>query len=75
MKKFMIIRNPYDQSLAVWEYIDDVKEAMKYWYVKYAIDKYCTLVPTQVCPLTKCCWNKWVGVNVQTKHILFMKIK
>lgn len=40
MKKFMIIRNPYDQSLAVWEYIDDVKEAMKYWYVKHAIDKY-----------------------------------
>lgn len=40
MKKFMIIRDPYDQSLAVWEYIDDVKEAMKYWYVKYAIDKY-----------------------------------
>lgn len=40
LKKYMIIQSPYDGSKAVWEYIDDVKEARKYWYVSQAIDKY-----------------------------------
>ena len=40
LKKYMIIQSPYNGSKAVWEYIDDVKEARKYWYVAQAIDKY-----------------------------------
>lgn len=40
LKKYMIIQSPYNGSKAVWEYIDDVEEARKYWYVADAIDKY-----------------------------------
>ena len=40
MKKYMLIECPYSHSISVWEYIDDVREACKYWYVKQAIQKY-----------------------------------
>jgi hypothetical protein len=40
LKKYMIIQCPHNSSRAVWEFIDDADEAMKYWYVKEAILKY-----------------------------------
>lgn len=40
LKKYMIIKSPYDGTKAVWEYIDDLDEAMSYWYVAQAIEKY-----------------------------------
>lgn len=41
MKKWVIKKSPYnDQQLEVWEYIDTVEEAVKYWYVAKAIRKY-----------------------------------
>lgn len=40
LKKYMIIESPYNGSKAVWEYIDDLDEAMSYWYVRQAIEKY-----------------------------------
>lgn len=39
MKKYMLIRS-HSGATEVWEYIDDVEEARKYWYVDQAIDKY-----------------------------------
>lgn len=39
LKKYMLIRG-YDGVVQVWEYIDDLEEAMSYWYVKQAIEKY-----------------------------------
>lgn len=39
LKKYMFIRD-YNGSIKVWEYIDDIKYAMTYWYVSLAIKKY-----------------------------------
>lgn len=39
MKKFMLIRS-YSGATECWEYIDDLDEAMSYWYVRQAIEKY-----------------------------------
>lgn len=39
MKKFMLIRS-YSGATECWEYIDDLEEAMSYWYVRQAIEKY-----------------------------------
>ena len=39
MKKYMLILS-HSGATEVWEYIDDVEEARKYWYVDQAIDKY-----------------------------------
>lgn len=40
LKQYMIIQSPYDGTKAVWEFIDDLDEAMSYWYVAQAIEKY-----------------------------------
>lgn len=39
MKKFMLIRGR-SGATECWEYIDDLDEAMSYWYVRDAIRKY-----------------------------------
>jgi len=38
--KWMLFRSSEDEPVHVWEYIDDVNEAKKYWYVADAIRKY-----------------------------------
>lgn len=38
-KKYCIYRKPWG-DVEAWEYIDDLDEAMSYWYVRMAIDKY-----------------------------------
>ena len=38
-KKYCIYRKPWG-NIEAWEYIDDLEEAMSYWYVRMAIDKY-----------------------------------
>lgn len=40
MKKWMLIQKYPSSPIEVWEYIDDLKEAMKYWYVANVIRKY-----------------------------------
>ena len=40
LKKYMIIQRPYNSSKEVWEYIDDLDEALSYGYVRKAIDQY-----------------------------------
>ncbi len=40
MPKYCIYDKGPGEPIEVWEYIDDVKVASSYWYVKYAIDKY-----------------------------------
>jgi len=41
MTKWVIKRSPYDNNIfEVWEYITDVEEAKKYWYISQAIRKY-----------------------------------
>lgn len=41
MKQWVIKKSPYDPNrLEVWEYITDLDEAMSYWYVCQAIEKY-----------------------------------
>lgn len=40
MRKWVIKQPWKDAPLQVWEYIDDVEEAMQYWYVRQAIEKY-----------------------------------
>ena len=39
MSKYCIYKKPWG-DIECWEYIDDLEEAMQYWYVRYAIDKY-----------------------------------
>lgn len=38
-KKYCIYKKPWG-DIECWEYIDDLDEAMGYWYVRLAIDKY-----------------------------------
>lgn len=40
MKKWVIKQPAKGGPLEIWEYIDSVEEAMKYWYVAQAIRKY-----------------------------------
>lgn len=40
MKKWMLIQRYPTSPVEIWEYIDDLREAMKYWYVARAIQKY-----------------------------------
>lgn len=37
--KYCIYKKPWG-DIECWEYIDDLDEAMQYWYVRMAIDKY-----------------------------------
>lgn len=37
--KYCIYKKPWG-DIEAWEYIDDLEEAMSYWYVRMAIDKY-----------------------------------
>ena len=38
-KKYCIYKRPWG-DIEAWEYIDDLDEAMKFWYVRMSIDKY-----------------------------------
>ena len=40
MPKYCVYDKGPHMPLEVWEYIDDLKEALQYWYVQLAIDKY-----------------------------------
>ena len=40
MKKWMLIRPYKDSPIQIWEFIDDLQEALQYWYVARAISKY-----------------------------------
>lgn len=40
MPKYCVYDKGPGQPVEVWEYIDDIKVASKYWYVQLAIDKY-----------------------------------
>ena len=40
MKKWILIQPCKGAPIQVWEFIDDIREAMKYWYVRQAIEKY-----------------------------------
>lgn len=40
MAKWMLIQKYPSMPIEVWEYIDDLKKAMKYWYVANVIRKY-----------------------------------
>ena len=40
MAKWMLIQKYPSMPIEVWEYIDDLKEAMKYWYVANVIREY-----------------------------------
>ena len=37
--KYCIYKKPWG-DIEAWEYIDDLDEAMSFWYVRHAIDKY-----------------------------------
>jgi hypothetical protein len=55
-KKYCIYKKPWG-DIEAWEYIDDIKEAVKYWYVCDAIDKYGV---NDVMPI---CMNKCGGYH------------
>ena len=38
-KKYCIYKKPWG-DIEAWEYIDDIDEAMSYWYIRMSIDKY-----------------------------------
>lgn len=40
MKKWMLIKPHENASIQIWEFIDDIEEAMEYWYVRDAIEKF-----------------------------------
>ena len=51
-KKYCIYKKPWG-DIEAWEYIDDIKEAVKYWYVCDAIDKYGVNDVMHIC-MNKC---------------------
>lgn len=51
-KKYCIYKKPYG-DIEAWEYIDDLEEAMRYWYVRLAIDKYGVEDTMPIC-MNKC---------------------
>ncbi len=50
--KYCIYKKPWG-DIEAWEYIDDLEEAMKYWYVRMAIDKYGVEDTMPIC-MNKC---------------------
>lgn len=50
--KYCIYKKPWG-DIECWEYIDDLDEAMKFWYVRYAIDKYGVEDTMPIC-MNKC---------------------
>ena len=40
MKKWMLIQRYKDSPIEIWEFIDDLQEAMQYWYVADCIRKF-----------------------------------
>ena len=51
-KKYCIYKKPWG-DVEAWEYIDDLDEAMEYWYVRIAIDKYGVENTLPIC-MNKC---------------------
>jgi hypothetical protein len=51
-KKYCIYKKPWG-DIECWEYIDDLDEAMEYWYVRLAIDKYGVEDTMPIC-MNKC---------------------
>lgn len=60
-KKYCIYKKPWG-TIEAWEYIDDLDEAMSYWYVQQAIDKYGV---EDVMPI---CMNKCGGYHTLNKE-------
>ena len=60
-KKYCIYRKPWG-DIEAWEYIDDLDEAMSYWYVRMAIDKYGV---EDILPI---CMNKMGGYHTVNKE-------
>ena len=56
MSKYCIYKNP-DESIEAWKYIDDIDEAMEYWYVAESIQKY------GVDDTMPICMNKYGGYH------------
>lgn len=54
--KYCIYKKPWG-DIEAWEYIDDLKEAVSYWYVRDAMDKYGV---NDVMPI---CMNKMGGYH------------
>ena len=50
--KYCIYKRPWG-SVEAWEYIDDLEEAMEYWYVRQAIEKYGVEDTMPIC-MNKC---------------------
>lgn len=50
--KYCIYKKPWG-DVEAWEYIDDLEEAMSYWYVRMAIDKYGADKTLPIC-MNKC---------------------
>jgi hypothetical protein len=69
MKKYCIYEKP-NGDVEVWEYIDDLKEAVKYWYVRDAIDKYGVNDVMPIC-MNKCggyhtCYKPYVKCIIES---------
>lgn len=51
-KKYCIYKKPWG-DIEAWEYIDDLDEALSYWYVRHAIEKYGVEDTMPIC-MNKC---------------------
>ena len=51
-KKYCIYKKPWG-DIEAWEYIDDLEEAMSYWYIRLSIDQYGVEGTMPVC-MNKC---------------------
>ena len=61
MKKFALLQHTPEDPLEVWEYIDDINEANKYWYVRKAIRE---IGADKILPI---CMNKLGGYHTLYK--------
>ena len=50
--KYCIYKKPWG-DIECWQYIDDLEEALQYWYIKLAIDKYGVEDTMPIC-MNKC---------------------
>ena len=51
-KKYCIYKKPWG-DIEAWEYIDDLEEVMKFWYIRISLDKYGIEGTMPVC-MNKC---------------------
>lgn len=85
MAKYCVYDKGNAHPIEVWEYIDDLEEALQYWYVRQAIKKYGVDKVMPIC-MNKCggyhtCWKPDVKCiieadewpNISTHRELFLK--